>query len=90
MIKFNSLLANCVIFHTALDLMDVLRDLVNEGWQPEPGVDITAADVAALSPYLTEHINRFGVYPTDALRLRPGAFNPDLPGIDFTNLDLAA
>jgi TnpA family transposase len=90
MIKFNSLLANCVIFHTALDLMDVLRDLVNEGWQPEPGVDITAADVAALSPYLTEHINRFGVYATDALRLRPGAFNPDLPGIDFTNLDLAA
>jgi len=70
--------------------MDVLRQLVAEGWQPEEGKDITAADIAQLSPYLTEHLNRFGVYATDALKLRPAAFNPDLPGIDFAGLDLAA
>ncbi len=39
MIKFNSLLANCVIFHTALDMTDVLRQLLAEGWQPEQGSD---------------------------------------------------
>ena len=30
-IKFNSLLANCVIFHTALDMTAVLRQLAEEG-----------------------------------------------------------
>ncbi|MEV1178730.1 transposase, partial [Nonomuraea sp. NPDC049784] len=68
MIKFNSLLANCVIFHTALDMTDVLRQLLAEGWQPEQGSDITAADIAQLSPYLTAHISRFGLYATDVLR----------------------
>ena len=43
-IKFNTLLANCVIFHTALDMTTVLRQLAAEGWE------ITPAAVAALSP----------------------------------------
>ncbi len=86
MIKFNSLLANCVIFHTALDMTDVLRQLLAEGWQHEQGQDITAADIAQLSPYLTAHISRFGLYATDVLRLRPDDFDPDLPAIDFTAL----
>ncbi|MGH3803306.1 MAG: Tn3 family transposase, partial [Pseudonocardiaceae bacterium] len=30
-IKFNSLLANCVIFHTALDITEILRQLISEG-----------------------------------------------------------
>ncbi|WP_327581817.1 Tn3 family transposase [Nonomuraea sp. NBC_00507] len=90
MIKFNSLLANCVIFHTALDMTDVLRQLLAEGWQPEKGKDITAADIAQLSPYLTAHISRFGLYATDVLRLRPDDFDPDLPEIDFTMLGEAA
>ncbi|MDP4505104.1 transposase [Nonomuraea sp. G32] len=84
MIKFNSLLANCVIFHTALDMMEVMRQLLAEGWE------ISAEDVAQLSPYLTAHISRFGVYATDVLRLRPDDFDPDLPEIDFTTLAEAA
>jgi Tn3 transposase DDE domain len=32
LIKFNTLLANLVIFHNALDIMDVVRGLVAEGW----------------------------------------------------------
>jgi TnpA family transposase len=90
MIKFNSLLANCVIFHTALDMMDVIRQMVADGWEITTGVGITAVEIAQLSPYLTEHLSRFGVYATDALKLRPDAFNPDLPEVDFTALDLAA
>jgi TnpA family transposase len=83
-IKFNSLLANCVIFHTALDMTEVIRGLISEGWE------ITAGLLAQLSPYLTEHINRFGVYPTDELHIRPGAFDAELAGIDFTTLAEAA
>jgi hypothetical protein len=90
MIKFNSLLANCVIFHTALDMMDVLRQLAAEGWQSEDGESITAADIAQLSPYITDHISRFGMYATDVLKLRPAAFDAELPEVDFATLTAAA
>jgi hypothetical protein len=41
LIKFNTLLAKLVIFHNALDPMDVVRGLVAEGWT------ITADQLAA-------------------------------------------
>jgi TnpA family transposase len=85
MIKFNSLLANCVIFHTALDMTEVLRELVTEGWE-----EVTAENITQLSPYINEHIARFGVYATDVLRLRPKAFDPELADIDFDILQDAA
>jgi TnpA family transposase len=84
LIKLNTLLANLVIFHNALDIMDVVRGLVAEGWT------ITADQLAALSPYLRAHITRFGAYATDELAHQPEAFNPVLKEVDFTNLDLAA
>jgi hypothetical protein len=84
MIKFNSLLANCVIFHTALNMTEVIRRLITEGWE------ISAEDIAQLSPYITEHITRFGVYATDVLRLRPQAFDPELADVDFDALAEAA
>ena len=71
-IKFNTLLANCVIFHTALDMTTVLRQLAGEGWE------ITPAAVAALSPYIRERIKRFGEYATDGLIDPPDAFDPHL------------
>jgi Tn3 transposase DDE domain-containing protein len=83
-IKFNSLLANCVVFHTALDMTEVVRELIAEGWE------VTAELLAQLSPYLTEHINRFGIYPTDDLAIKPAAFDPALAEIDFETLDKAA
>ncbi|WP_165974331.1 Tn3 family transposase [Nonomuraea deserti] len=46
------MLANCLIFHTALDMMEVMRRLLAEGWE------ISAEDVAQLSPDLTAHISR--------------------------------
>lgn len=71
-IKFNSLVANCVIFHTALDMTGAVRQLVAEGWTIEPG------DLAALSPYITERIKRFGDYVIDNLTIPPEAFDPRL------------
>jgi TnpA family transposase len=53
LIKLNTLLANCVIFHNALDIMDVVRGLVAEGWL------VTADQLGTLSPYLRAHISRY-------------------------------
>ena len=48
-----------VIFHNALDITDVVRGLVAEGWL------ITADQLGAMPPYLRGHISRFGAYATD-------------------------
>jgi hypothetical protein len=61
-----------VIFHTALDMTAVLRQLAQDGW------DITPAGLAALSPYITERIKRFGEYATDGLTIPPAAFDASL------------
>lgn len=84
LIKFDTLLANLVIFHNALDIMDVVRGLIAEGWT------ITADQLAALSPCLRAHITRFGAYATDEPAGQPEAFNPVLKEVDFSTLDLAA
>jgi TnpA family transposase len=84
LIKLNTLLANLVIFHNALDIMDVVRKLVAEGWL------ITADQLGAMSPYIRAHISRFGAYATDDLARQPEAFNPVLKEVDFTALGLAA
>jgi len=39
-VKWNSLLCNLIVFHTAIDMMEVIRRLVAEGWQ------VTAEDLA--------------------------------------------
>ena len=44
-VKWNSLLRNLTVFHTAIDMMEVIRQLVAEGWQ------VTAEDLAQLSPF---------------------------------------
>ncbi len=57
--KFNELLANIVVFHNTVELTDILNALKAEGKK------VRAADVAALSPYTTRHIRRFGDYTLD-------------------------
>ncbi|MDF5733301.1 MAG: Tn3 family transposase [Rhizonema sp. PD38] len=42
-----------------MDLTDILRDLKRNGYL------IVREDVAALSPYMTSHIKRFGDYLID-------------------------
>lgn len=55
-IKYNHLAANCVIFHTACQLTQVVKELLSEGQS------ISREALAGISPYLTEHINRLGNY----------------------------
>jgi TnpA family transposase len=59
LIKYNHLVANCLIFHNVFSLSRVLHNLQGEGYPLE------AREVAALSPYVTQHINRFGRYDLD-------------------------
>lgn len=64
-IKYNHLVANCLIFHNVFSLSRVLHDLQREGDPLEPGL------VAAISPYLTPHIHRFGHYNLDVNKRPP-------------------
>ncbi|MFF2231652.1 Tn3 family transposase [Streptomyces anulatus] len=75
--KLNALLTNAVIFHNALDIAEIVRQLLEEGWTIEP------EDLARISPYLTEHINRFGKYSTHELGIQPDAYDPKLD-VGFT------
>lgn len=77
--KFNALLTNAVIFHNALDIAEIVRQLLEEGWEIDP------EDLAHISPYLTEHIKRFGEYSTHELGIQPEAYDPKLD-VDFTQL----
>jgi len=65
-IKYRDLVANAVMLHNVVDMTTVLRALQQEG------IRVTPEMVRRLSPYLTEHIKRFGQYMLDmALHLGP-------------------
>ncbi|MFC9220753.1 Tn3 family transposase [Streptomyces hygroscopicus] len=82
----DALLTTAGIFHNALDIAEIVRQLLEEGWETDP------EELAHTSRYLTEHINRFGEYSTHELGIQPEAYDPKLD-VDFTPLheqDLAA
>jgi len=58
-IKYRDLVASAVMLHNVVDMTNALHDLQQDG------VCITPELVARLSPYLTEHIKRFGQYLID-------------------------
>jgi TnpA family transposase len=58
-IKYRDLVANAVMLHNVADMTHVLYELRQEGACVTPEV------VRRLSPYLTEHIKRFGQYVLD-------------------------
>jgi Tn3 transposase DDE domain len=58
-IKFNELLANCLIFHTAVDITKVVNDLIDEGGRIDP------VDLATITPYITSKTRRFGTWHLD-------------------------
>ncbi|GAB3691113.1 MULTISPECIES: Tn3 family transposase [Actinomycetes] len=59
LVKFNELLANCVIFYNAVAITAALTQLRNEGHR------VYGPDVACLAPYMSAHIRRFGDYVLD-------------------------
>lgn len=67
MIKYNHLVANLLIFHTAVGMTRALDEIAANGH----GAAITPEALAGTSPYLTEHLNRFGSYELDLGRLPP-------------------
>jgi TnpA family transposase len=58
-IKYRDLVANAVMLHNVADMTNVLYELQQKGECLTPEV------VRRLSPYLTEHIKRFGQYVLD-------------------------
>lgn len=72
MIRYTHLVANCVIFYNVVEISRILQELGQEGYPIDP------AAVAALSPYWTQHINRFGMYDLN-LNRRPQPIDYDAP-----------
>lgn len=58
-IKYMNLVANIIMLHNVVDLTDVLNQMVAEGYQ------VTEQLAQRLSPYMTEHLKRFGQYVLD-------------------------
>jgi len=58
-IKYMNLVANAIMLHNVVDLTEVLNQMVADGYQ------VTEPLVQRLSPYMTEHIKRFGQYLLD-------------------------
>lgn len=72
-VKFNELMANCVVYSTAVNITDAANDLAAEGRE------IDLDDLATISPYITHTVRRFGNW---ILNLTP----PEQP--PTTRLDL--
>ena len=75
LIKYSHLVANCLIFHNVSNLTRVLQKL------SAAGNSITDEVLARMSPYLTEHVNRFGHYTLTLDRALP------FPEYQITMLD---
>ena len=72
-VKFNELIANCVMYSTACDITDAANAIAAEGEHIDP------ADLATISPYITHTVRRFGNW---TLNLTPPGQAP------VTRLDL--
>lgn len=62
-VKYNDIITNSVILQNIIDMSDIIHQLTQEG------AEIREDDIAFLSPYLTEHIKRFGDYLIDMQRI---------------------
>jgi hypothetical protein len=71
-IKYKDLIANAIMLQNVADMTDVLNEMVQEGYV------VTAEVAATFSPYLTEHIKRFGEYVIDTETI-PSPLQPDKP-----------
>ncbi len=70
-IKYTGLIANCIMLDNTLEISAALNTLAKEGCIP------TIDELAALSPYITRQIKRFGHYELDLLAI-PAPTTDDL------------
>ena len=68
-LKYASLVANAIMLSNVADLTEALAAMAEDGQPVTPGL------VACLSPYMREHIRRFGQYVLDMDQL-PSPLNP--------------
>lgn len=71
-IKYNHLVANCVVLYNVFEMSRILNELAQEGHHIDP------AAVAGINPYGTGHIIRLGQYHLDVGR-QPPQLQYDLP-----------
>ena len=64
-VKYMDLVANVIMLHNVHDLTGILADMEAEGWK------LSRELLAWLSPYMREHIRRFGRYLLDMEDLPP-------------------
>lgn len=62
-VKYNDIITNSVILQNIIDMSDSIYQLT------QAGAEIREEDIASLSPYITEHIKRFGDYTIDMRRV---------------------
>jgi TnpA family transposase len=65
-IKFNQLIANCVVYSTALDITATTNGLVAAGHPVDP------VDLATVTPLITHTVRRFGDWHLDLTPPEPG------------------
>jgi hypothetical protein len=63
--KFNQLIANCVIYSTALDITATTNGLVAAGHPVDP------VDLATVTPLITHTVRRFGDWHLDLTHPNP-------------------
>ena len=71
-IKYNHLVANCVVLYNVSEMSRILHQLDHEGYP------VTAEAIAGINPYATGHIIRLGQYNVDVNRPLPKVLY-DLP-----------
>ena len=71
-IKYNHLVANCVVLYNVFEMSHILHQLAQEGYS------ITAEAISGMNPYGTGHIIRLGQYNVDVNRPLPNILY-DLP-----------
>jgi len=73
-IRYNHMLANMLIFHTVVYQTKAINKLRQQG------VEIPSEVLSGISPYWTEHINRFGIFELDMQK--------SIPEIEYDLLDI--
>ena len=71
-IKYLNLVANAVMLQNVVDLTDAMSDLAKSGYL------VTSELASHLSPYITEHIKRFGEYVLD-MDVPESKYQPEKP-----------
>jgi hypothetical protein len=81
--KFNQLIANCVIYSTALDITATTNGLVAAGHPVDP------VDLATVTPLITHTVRRFGDWHLDLTPPEPGGDGHRAMPIDRSGESLA-